>query len=73
VADACTVLDKCYDSVHIGGGRYMTPADLLHSLVAVYPPDGTTIERAGALRGDKHSQSPQLPDMIKVKMPQAHC
>ena len=46
--------------------RYMTPADLLNSLVAVYPPEGSNIERSGALRGDRRVQSPQLPDTIKV-------
>ena len=31
----------------------MTPADLLSSLVAVYPPEGTLLERTGALKGDR--------------------
>ena len=44
----------------------MTPADLLHSLVAVYPPEGSNLERSGALKGDRRSLSAQLPDMIKA-------
>ncbi|EIE18603.1 hypothetical protein COCSUDRAFT_20509, partial [Coccomyxa subellipsoidea C-169] len=37
------------------GNRYMTPADLLHSLVAVYPAEGSSAERSGALQGDRRA------------------
>lgn len=33
--------------------RYMTSADLLRALVPVYPPEGSPIERGGALLGEK--------------------
>ena len=46
--------------------RLMTPADLLHSLVAVYPPENSKLERSGALKGDRHDMSAQLPEMIKA-------
>jgi hypothetical protein len=46
--------------------RLMTPADLLHSLVAVYPPENSKLERSGALKGDRHDLSAQLPEMIKA-------
>lgn len=44
----------------------MTPADLLNSLVAVYPPEGTLLERTGALKGDRRTVPAQMPRMIKV-------
>ncbi|BDA50970.1 Calcium uptake protein 1, mitochondrial [Coccomyxa sp. Obi] len=47
------------------GTRYMTPADLLHSLVAVYPAEGSGAERSGALRGDRRVQSPLISDTMK--------
>lgn len=46
--------------------RFMTPADLLHSLVAVYPAEGSNAERSGALQGDRRVRLPQIPDMMKV-------
>ncbi len=46
--------------------RLMTPDDLLHSLVAVYPPENSKLERSGALKGDRHDMSAQLPEMIKA-------
>ena len=46
--------------------RLMTPSDLLHSLVAVFPPEDSNLERSGALKGDRHTMSAQLPEMIKV-------
>ena len=44
----------------------MTPSDLLHSLVAVFPPEDSKLERSGALKGDRHNMSAQLPEIIKV-------
>ena len=46
--------------------RLMTPSDLLHSLVAVFPPEDSKLERSGALKGDRHNMSAQLPEMIKA-------
>ena len=51
----------------------MTPADLLNSLVAVYPPEGTLQERSGALKGDRRTVPAQMPRMIKVvSRPMSH-
>ena len=46
--------------------RLMTPADLLNSLVAVYPPEGTQLERAGALNGDRRNVLAPLQGLIKA-------
>lgn len=45
----------------------MTPADLLHSLVAVYPAEGSDAERSGALRGDRRVSSPKISDTMKAR------
>lgn len=48
----------------------MTPANLLNSLVACYPPEDSSLERAGALQGDRRPHSAQLADEhMKVQPP----
>eukprot|EP00803_Ostreobium_quekettii_P003720 evm.model.scf_2936EXC.3 EVM.evm.TU.scf_2936EXC.3 scf_2936EXC:14320-17082(-) len=42
-----------FSSTTVDGVKYMTHFDLLRSLVAVYPPEGTTLERAGSLLGER--------------------
>ena len=44
----------------------MTPSDLLHSLVAVFPPEESESERSGGLKGDRQNMSAQLPEMIQA-------
>ncbi len=44
----------------------MTPADLLSSLVAVYPPEGTLLERTGALKGDRRIAPAPLTRAMQV-------
>ena len=44
----------------------MTPADLLSSLVAVYPPEGTLLERTGALKGDRRIAPAPLARAMQV-------
>ena len=34
-------------------GRYMKPEGLLSAIIAVYPPEGSGVERAGALPGER--------------------
>eukprot|EP00210_Caulerpa_lentillifera_P000711 g688.t1 len=42
-----------FSSVEKDNVRYMTSADLLRALVPVYPPEGSPIERGGALAGER--------------------
>ena len=47
-------------------GRFMTPANLLNSLIACYPPEDSTLERAGGLQGDRRAH-PVLPANEQMK------
>ncbi|KAK9813177.1 hypothetical protein WJX72_010159 [[Myrmecia] bisecta] len=51
--------DKCFEYFSTiraeDGSRHMAPGDLLCSLVAVYPPEASQVERAGALPGERRS------------------
>ena len=42
----------------------MKPENLLSSLVAVYPPDGSSIERAGYLPGERAPAPESTPCMV---------
>ncbi|GMH33883.1 hypothetical protein BSKO_01717 [Bryopsis sp. KO-2023] len=42
-----------FSSIEVEGTKSMSQLDLLSALVAVYPPEGSTIERAGALLGER--------------------
>lgn len=48
----------------------MKPENLLSSLVAVYPPEGSSIERAGFLPGERAPQSQAGASMVS---PTLHC
>lgn len=41
-----------FSSVEEGGRKSMTHQDLLRALTAVYPPEGSSLERSGALLGE---------------------
>ncbi|KAL3131679.1 hypothetical protein ABBQ38_007972 [Trebouxia sp. C0009 RCD-2024] len=45
------------------GSRFMRPENLLSSLVAVYPPEGSSVERAGYLPGERAPTSDKSPKM----------
>lgn len=52
-----STLEKVFDyfaSTLKDGVKYMTPGDLLCALVPTYPPQGSTVERAGSLDGERH-------------------
>ena len=42
-----------FSSIKIDDVHYMTAVDLLRALVPVYPPEGSPMERSGALLGEK--------------------
>ena len=42
----------------------MRPENLLSSLVAVYPPDGSNVERAGYLPGERAPTADKSPQMV---------
>lgn len=42
-----------FSSVEQDGIKYMTAVDMLRALVPVYPPEGSMMERGGALLGEK--------------------
>ena len=50
----------------------MTPADLLRSLVACYPPEETLMERSGGLQGERQQPRHQQPQMLQVCTYQPH-
>jgi len=54
-----------FASVTQDDGEYMTNFDLLRSLVAVYPPEGTSMERAGSLLGER-PPTRQQEDLLSV-------
>jgi hypothetical protein len=57
--------EKVFDYFASGGdinrGFVMTPADMMRSVVPVYPPRGSEVVRAGALPGEPAPRCPQPP------------
>lgn len=43
----------------------MRPENLLSSLVAVYPPEGSNVERAGYLPGERAPTEEKSPQMVR--------
>ena len=43
----------------------MRPENLLSSLVAVYPPEGSNVERAGYLPGERAPTEAKSPQMVR--------
>ena len=44
----------------------MKPENLLSSLVAVYPPEGSNVERAGYLPGERAPTADKSPQMVRI-------
>ena len=49
--------------------RFMRPENLLSSLVAIYPPEGSNVERAGYLPGERAPVSEKSPQMVRLFNP----
>ncbi len=48
--------------------RFMRPENLLSSLVAIYPPEGSSVERAGYLPGERAPTGDVSPRMVQVPL-----
>ena len=46
----------------------MKPENLLSSLVAVYPPEGSNVERAGYLPGERAPTADKSPQMVRANI-----
>ena len=46
--------------------RFMKPENLLSSLVAIYPPEGSSVERAGYLPGERAPAGDVSPRMVRL-------